>query len=136
MKGGKPITVNVDQVRIYHPKKRDKGDVETDRSNGERSRAAQGEAEGNEGLAREESTEVEQLQGKRRRSERSASTIRNRERQHHNENKSKRRLPERQNIIKKTTFFSGRGQGGKKAFSRKRRFIKKKNTPSSLQENN
>ncbi|GFS67799.1 hypothetical protein TNCV_4364511 [Trichonephila clavipes] len=80
MKGGKPITVNVDQVRIYHPRERDKGDVETDRSNGERSRAAQGEAEGSVGLAREEITKVEQLRSKRRISERSASTISNRER--------------------------------------------------------
>ncbi|GFY56685.1 hypothetical protein TNIN_483171 [Trichonephila inaurata madagascariensis] len=39
----------------------DVGDVETDRSNDERSRATQGDAEGSEGLATEESTKVEQL---------------------------------------------------------------------------
>ncbi|GFV34647.1 hypothetical protein TNCV_1449511 [Trichonephila clavipes] len=48
-------------VHTYHPRDRNAGDVETDRSTGEGSRATQGEAEGSEDLVREESTEVEQL---------------------------------------------------------------------------
>ncbi|GFT44763.1 hypothetical protein NPIL_174881 [Nephila pilipes] len=52
-KGDKPITVNVDQVRIYHPRERDEGVVETDGLDGERSRAEQVEIEGSKGLARE-----------------------------------------------------------------------------------
>ncbi|GFY55220.1 hypothetical protein TNIN_207251 [Trichonephila inaurata madagascariensis] len=96
----KNFEINVDQVQSYHSRDRNAGDVETDRSTGEGLRATQGEAEGSEGLIREESTEVEQLRGKRR-SVGSCSTISNRERQHHNENKVKRRLPEKQNIVKR-----------------------------------
>ncbi|GFT10952.1 hypothetical protein NPIL_543951 [Nephila pilipes] len=43
-KGGKLITVNVDQVRIYHPREREEGVVETDGLNGERSMAEQVES--------------------------------------------------------------------------------------------
>ncbi|GFY44823.1 hypothetical protein TNIN_374501 [Trichonephila inaurata madagascariensis] len=73
-KGGKQISVNVDQVRIYHPRERDEGDVETDGLDGEGSRAAQVETEDSKGLAREESTNVEQLRGKRVKSEGSAAS--------------------------------------------------------------
>ncbi|GFS93167.1 hypothetical protein NPIL_406111, partial [Nephila pilipes] len=48
------IKVNVDQVRIYHPRERDEGVVETDGLNGEGSRV---ESEHNNGLAREISKE-------------------------------------------------------------------------------
>ncbi|GFT62358.1 hypothetical protein NPIL_589311 [Nephila pilipes] len=44
-KGSKLITVNVDQVRIYHPRERDEGVVETDGLDGEGSRAEQVESE-------------------------------------------------------------------------------------------
>ncbi|GFT41029.1 uncharacterized protein NPIL_437791 [Nephila pilipes] len=55
-KGGKLITVNVNQVRIYHPRERDEGVVETDGLDGEGSRVEQVETEGSKGLAREESS--------------------------------------------------------------------------------
>ncbi|GFT49827.1 hypothetical protein NPIL_518981 [Nephila pilipes] len=44
-KGGKSITMNVDQVRIYLPRERDKGVVKTDGLDGERSSAEQVEPE-------------------------------------------------------------------------------------------
>ncbi|GFU43175.1 hypothetical protein TNCV_3775471 [Trichonephila clavipes] len=47
-KGGKLITVNVEQVRIYHPKDRDESDVETDTSKDEMPCDEHGEAEGTE----------------------------------------------------------------------------------------
>ncbi|GFT44355.1 hypothetical protein NPIL_533071 [Nephila pilipes] len=43
-KEGKSITVDVDQVRIYQPRERDEGVVETDGLNGERSREEQVES--------------------------------------------------------------------------------------------
>ncbi|GFQ70101.1 hypothetical protein TNCT_344641 [Trichonephila clavata] len=55
-KGGKTITVNADQIQIYHPREKDEDDIETDRSDGEGSREAEVETEGSEGLAREKST--------------------------------------------------------------------------------
>ncbi|GFS61135.1 hypothetical protein NPIL_60131, partial [Nephila pilipes] len=59
-KGGKPKTVNVGQVRIYHPRESHEDVVETDGVNGEESRAEQVETEGSKGLAREESTKAAQ----------------------------------------------------------------------------
>ncbi|GFU01142.1 hypothetical protein NPIL_669221 [Nephila pilipes] len=56
----KLITVNVDQVRIYHPRERDEGGVETDGLNIDGSRAEQVETEGSKGLAREKSTKEKQ----------------------------------------------------------------------------
>ncbi|GFU37168.1 hypothetical protein NPIL_136351 [Nephila pilipes] len=63
------ITVNVDQVLIYHPREKDEGVVETDGLDGEGSRAEQVETEGSKGLAREESTKEEQWRSKRMRNE-------------------------------------------------------------------
>ncbi|GFS84856.1 hypothetical protein NPIL_321251 [Nephila pilipes] len=88
-KGGKPITVNVDQVRIYHPRERDEGIVETDGLDGEGSRAEQVETKGSKSLAREESSKEKQWRGKRMRSEGSTESSNNHERQH----QSKRRPP-------------------------------------------
>ncbi|GFW59643.1 hypothetical protein TNCV_2756521 [Trichonephila clavipes] len=75
------------RVRIYHPRKRNKGVVDTEGLDGEGSRAkqveildynrfrAQVESEDGKGLAREESTNVEQLRGKRMRSEGSGTDL-------------------------------------------------------------
>ncbi|GFT00218.1 hypothetical protein NPIL_524301 [Nephila pilipes] len=59
-KGGKSITVIVDQVRIYHPRERDEGVVEADGLDGDGSMAEQVETEGRKSLAREESSKEEQ----------------------------------------------------------------------------
>ncbi|GFS55498.1 hypothetical protein NPIL_559831 [Nephila pilipes] len=97
-KGGKSITVNVDQVRIYHTRERDEGVVEIDGLDGERSRAEQVETEGSKGLAREESSKEEQWRGKRTRSEESIESSNNHERTH----QSKRRPPVRRNWRKRS----------------------------------
>ncbi|GFT17836.1 hypothetical protein NPIL_150681 [Nephila pilipes] len=101
-KGGKPITVNVDQVRIYHPRERDEGAVETDGLDDEGSRAEQVETEGSKGLARKESSKEEQWRGKRMRSEGSTESSNNHERQH----QSKRRLSVRNNWRKRRAHSS------------------------------
>ncbi|GFT27314.1 hypothetical protein NPIL_311991 [Nephila pilipes] len=101
-KGGKPITVIVDQIRIYHPRERDEGVVETDGLDGEGSRAEQVETEGSKGPAREETSKEEQWQGKRMRSERSIESSNNHERQH----QSKRRPLVRRNWRKRSAPFS------------------------------
>ncbi|GFU11055.1 uncharacterized protein NPIL_422531 [Nephila pilipes] len=76
-KGDKPITVNVDQVRIYHPREGDEGVVKTDRLAGEGSRAEQVETEGSKGLAREKRTREKQCRGKRMMSEGSTESCNN-----------------------------------------------------------
>ncbi|GFR25577.1 hypothetical protein TNCT_709961 [Trichonephila clavata] len=44
-KEDRPLTVNIDIVRIYHQRDRDEGDVETDRSSDVESQEAQGESD-------------------------------------------------------------------------------------------
>ncbi|GFU42962.1 uncharacterized protein NPIL_190851 [Nephila pilipes] len=83
----------VNQVRIYHPRERNEGVMETDGLDSEGSRAEQVETEGSKGLAREESSKEEQWRGKRMRSEGSIESSNNHERQH----QSKRRPPVRRN---------------------------------------
>ncbi|GFY57927.1 hypothetical protein TNIN_476791 [Trichonephila inaurata madagascariensis] len=65
-KEGKPITVNVDQVRIYHP--RDSDEVKTRRSSNEGSKRAQGKSETIPGVkivaTEEYGRKVEKCQGK------------------------------------------------------------------------
>ncbi|GFS42215.1 hypothetical protein NPIL_643821 [Nephila pilipes] len=56
---GKTIMVNIDQVRIYHPREREEGVLETDGLDGEGARAEHVETKGSKGLAREESTKGE-----------------------------------------------------------------------------
>ncbi|GFU29372.1 hypothetical protein NPIL_98811 [Nephila pilipes] len=53
------------EVRIYHPRERDEGVVETDGSDGEGSRAEQVECEYSKGLAREETSKKKQWRSKR-----------------------------------------------------------------------
>ncbi|GFR29692.1 hypothetical protein TNCT_714541 [Trichonephila clavata] len=96
-KGGKTLTVNADQIRIYQPREKNEDDNERDRSDGEGSREAEVETEGSECLAREKSTKVKQLPGKRWRSEGSDASTNNQERQH----QSKTRSPERLNLQKR-----------------------------------
>ncbi|GFT01136.1 hypothetical protein NPIL_191141 [Nephila pilipes] len=90
--------VNVDQVRIYQPRERDEGGVETDGLNGERSRTEQVETEGSKDLAREESSKEGQWRGKGMRSERSTEYSNKREKQH----QSKGRPPVRRNWRKRS----------------------------------
>ncbi|GFT17718.1 hypothetical protein NPIL_104361 [Nephila pilipes] len=90
------------QVRIYDPRERDEGVVETDGLEGERSRTEQVETEGSRGLAREEISKEEQWRGKRMRSERLIEYSNNHERQH----QSKRRPPVRMNWRKYAFFIS------------------------------
>ncbi|GFS92321.1 hypothetical protein NPIL_374831 [Nephila pilipes] len=97
-KGGKPITVNVDQVRIYHPKERDECVVETDGLDGEGSRAEQVETEGSKGLAKEKRTRENQCRGKRMMSEGSTKSCNNKESLH----QRKRRPPVRRNKRKRS----------------------------------
>ncbi|GFS92771.1 hypothetical protein NPIL_372131 [Nephila pilipes] len=92
-KGGKPITVNVDQVQLYHPRERDEGVVKTYGLDGERSRVEQVEFKGSKGLARDETSKKEQWRGKRMMSEGLNEYSNKRERQH----QSKRRPPVRRN---------------------------------------
>ncbi|GFS83642.1 hypothetical protein NPIL_362161 [Nephila pilipes] len=87
-----------DQVRIYHPRKRNEGVVETDGLDSEGSRAEKVEIEGSKGLAREETSKEKQWRGKRMRSEGSTEFCNNREIQH----QSKRRLPVRRNWRKRS----------------------------------
>ncbi|GFS40598.1 hypothetical protein NPIL_128491 [Nephila pilipes] len=61
--------VNVDQVRIYHPRERDEGVEKTDGLDGERSKAEQVGTESSKGLAREETSRKKQWRDKRVRSE-------------------------------------------------------------------
>ncbi|GFS75047.1 hypothetical protein NPIL_576041 [Nephila pilipes] len=98
-KGGKSITGNVDQIRIYQPREIDEGVVETDGLNGEGSRGEQVETEGSKGLAREESSKKEKWQIKRMRSEGSTDYSKKRESRH----QSGRRLPVRLNWRKRST---------------------------------
>ncbi|GFS98619.1 hypothetical protein NPIL_342331 [Nephila pilipes] len=77
--GGKLITVNVDQVQIYHPRERGEGVVETDGLNGERSRAELVETEGSKGVASEESSKEGQWRGRRVRSKGSTESCNDRE---------------------------------------------------------
>ncbi|GFS85770.1 hypothetical protein NPIL_684451 [Nephila pilipes] len=88
-KGGKLITVNVDQVRIYHPRERDESVVDTEGLDGERSRAEQVETEG----SRKETCKEKQRRIKRRRSEGSTESSNKHESQH----QSKRRPHVRRN---------------------------------------
>ncbi|GFT79089.1 hypothetical protein NPIL_467991 [Nephila pilipes] len=90
--------MNVDQVRIYHPRQRDEGVVETDGLDGEGSRAKQEETEGSKGLASEESTKEGQWRGRRVRSEGSIEFYNNYEREY----QSKRRLSVRRNWRKRS----------------------------------
>ncbi|GFT77553.1 hypothetical protein NPIL_20051 [Nephila pilipes] len=76
-------------------KERDEGVEETEGLDGEGSRTGQVETEGSKDLAREESTKEEQWRGKR--SEGSAESPINHERQH----QSKRRPPARRNWRKR-----------------------------------
>ncbi|GFU37223.1 hypothetical protein NPIL_189181 [Nephila pilipes] len=97
-KGGKSITVNVDQVRIYHPRERDEGVVETDGLDGEGSRAEQVETEGRKDLVSEESSKEEQCRGRRVRSEGLIEFSNNYEREY----QRKRRPPVRRNWRKRS----------------------------------
>ncbi|GFU01374.1 hypothetical protein NPIL_171171 [Nephila pilipes] len=100
--GGKSITVNVDQVRIYHPRERDEGVVDTDGLDVERSRAEQVETEGSKGLAREETSKKEKWRGKRMMSKGLTESCNNKERLH----QSKRRPPVRLNWRKRSALSS------------------------------
>ncbi|GFS70015.1 hypothetical protein NPIL_62931 [Nephila pilipes] len=95
-KEGKSITVDVDQVRIYQPRERDEGVVETDGLNGERSRAEQVESEYSKGLARE-SSKKQKWRGKVMVSEGSTESCNDRKYRH----QSERRLPGRMNERKR-----------------------------------
>ncbi|GFT12085.1 hypothetical protein NPIL_248591 [Nephila pilipes] len=92
-KGGKPITVKVDPVRIYHLRESNERVLEADGLDNEESRVEAVETEGSKGLAREEITKEEQWRGKRMRSEGLAESSNNHKRQH----QSKRRPPMRRN---------------------------------------
>ncbi|GFS75057.1 hypothetical protein NPIL_173101 [Nephila pilipes] len=92
-KEGKLITLNVDQVRIYHPRERDEGVVETNGLDGEGSRVEQVETEGIKGLAREVASNEKQCRGKRMRREGSIEFSNNQEREYQN----KKRPPVRRN---------------------------------------
>ncbi|GFT88453.1 hypothetical protein NPIL_596771 [Nephila pilipes] len=81
------MTANIDLVRIYHPRQRDEGVVETDGLHGEGSRAEQVESEYSKGLARESSIKEGQWRGRRVRSKGSTESSNNKERLH----QSKRR---------------------------------------------
>ncbi|GFT88918.1 hypothetical protein NPIL_72561 [Nephila pilipes] len=81
--------MNVDQVRIYHPRERDEGVVETDGLNGKRSRV---ESEYSKGLANEESSKEGQWRGRRVRSKGSTESSNNKERRHRNKRRPPRRL--------------------------------------------
>ncbi|GFT44969.1 hypothetical protein NPIL_649991 [Nephila pilipes] len=89
--------VNVDQVRIYYPRERNEGVVDTDGLEGEGSRAKQAETEGSKGLAKKEISKKKQWQGKRMRSEGSTESSNNHESRH----QSKRKLPVRRNERKR-----------------------------------
>ncbi|GFT83445.1 putative RNA-directed DNA polymerase from transposon X-element [Nephila pilipes] len=88
----------VDQVRIYHPRERDEGVVETDGLNGEGSRAEQVETEGSKSLALEETFKKEKWRGKRMMSKGLTQSCNNKERRH----QSKRRPPGRLNWRKRS----------------------------------
>ncbi|GFS30847.1 hypothetical protein NPIL_70881, partial [Nephila pilipes] len=92
------VDENHHQVRIYHPRQRDEGVVETDGLDGEGSRAKQEETEGSKGLASEESTKEGQWRGRRVRSEGSIEFYNNYEREY----QSKRRLSVRRNWRKRS----------------------------------
>ncbi|GFT04714.1 hypothetical protein NPIL_226981 [Nephila pilipes] len=85
--------VNVDQVRIYHPRERDKGVVKIDGLDGEGSRIELVETECMKVLAREETSKKEKWRGKRMMSEESTESSNKHESQH----QSKRRTPVRRN---------------------------------------
>ncbi|GFU60991.1 hypothetical protein NPIL_498981 [Nephila pilipes] len=85
--------VNVDQVRIYHPRERDEGVVETDGMDGEGSRAEQVESEYSKGLDKEEIYKKKQWRSKRMISEGSTEYSNKHESQH----QSKKRPPVRMN---------------------------------------
>ncbi|GFR04537.1 hypothetical protein TNCT_195071 [Trichonephila clavata] len=72
-------------------------------SNGEGSQAAQGEAEGNEGLAKEENTKVEQLREKQNIVKRKPPSSLE------EDNVVKRRPPERENLLKRKVRFFAAG---------------------------
>ncbi|GFS67015.1 hypothetical protein NPIL_21101 [Nephila pilipes] len=90
-KGGKSITVNVDQIWIYHPRERDEGVVGTNGLNGERSRAEQVESEYSKGLARE-SSKKEKWRGKVMMSEESTESCNDRKGRHQSERRSPGRM--------------------------------------------
>ncbi|GFT39601.1 hypothetical protein NPIL_560451 [Nephila pilipes] len=77
----KKVLDTADQVRIYHPRERDEGVVETNGLGGEESRAEQVETEGSKGLASEETSKEKQWRGKRMRSEGSTESSNKRKRQ-------------------------------------------------------
>ncbi|GFT00683.1 hypothetical protein NPIL_550931 [Nephila pilipes] len=81
------------QVRIYYPRERNEGVVDTDGLDGEGSRAEQVEIEGSKGLAREKRTREKQCRGERMMSEGSTESRNDKERLH----QSKRRPPVRRN---------------------------------------
>ncbi|GFU64307.1 hypothetical protein TNCV_3781181 [Trichonephila clavipes] len=92
-------SIIIDEER-RHMLRQDEGDLETGRSSDEGSREAQGEADGREGLAREENTKVEQLRGKKKCSE-SSSTLHSEMQQQEAASKIKRRPQEKQNALKR-----------------------------------
>ncbi|GFT63882.1 hypothetical protein NPIL_203841 [Nephila pilipes] len=80
-------------VEKYEERHGDEDVVETDRLDGEGSRAEQVKTDGSKGLVKKEITKEEQWRGKRMRSEWSTESSNNYERQH----QSKRRPPVRRN---------------------------------------
>ncbi|GFT69217.1 hypothetical protein NPIL_690551, partial [Nephila pilipes] len=84
------------QVRIYHPRERDEGVVETDGLNGEGSRV---ESEYSKGLANEESSKEGQWRGRRVRSKGLTEPSNNKERRHRNERRPPRRLNWRERSV-------------------------------------
>ncbi|GFY09736.1 hypothetical protein TNCV_3696981 [Trichonephila clavipes] len=98
-KGGKPLTVNVNQVQIYPPRDRDEDDVEIGRSSDEGIQAAQGKYKGREGPTRKENTKVQHLQGKR--SSGASSTLPNEMQPQEVASKVQRRPQEKQNVLKR-----------------------------------
>ncbi|GFS78775.1 hypothetical protein NPIL_325341 [Nephila pilipes] len=86
------------QVRIYYPRERDEGVVETDGLDGEVSRV---ESEYSKGLDSEETSKRKQCRGRRMMSEGSTESSNNKERRH----LSKRRPPVRRNWRKLSAFF-------------------------------
>ncbi|GFU36466.1 hypothetical protein NPIL_660631 [Nephila pilipes] len=90
--------VNVDQVRIYHPRERDKGVVKTDGLDGERSRAELVKTKDSKGLAREETSKNEKWGGKRMMSEGSTESSN----KHGSQHQSKRRNSVRRNWRKRS----------------------------------
>ncbi|GFS88513.1 transposon Tf2-6 polyprotein [Nephila pilipes] len=86
----------IDKVRIYDPRERDEGVVETDGLNGEGSRV---ESEYSNGLAHEESSKEGQWRGRRVRSKGSTESSNNKERRHRNKRRPPRRLNWRERSV-------------------------------------